>query len=76
MFFMKKVNFKKKSADDHYLRHILLDDVRPFGIATLEFETKLKKSIRMGITIFKISFGEVCRLIYSRKFNFMAHALP
>ena len=34
-------------------------------LATLQFETKLQKCIRMGITlIFKISFGEVYRRIY------------
>ena len=39
-------------------------------LATLQFELKLQKCIRMGITIFKISFGEVYRRIYVRKSRF------
>ena len=36
-------------------------------LATLKFETTLQKSIRMGITIFKFSFGAVYRRINSWK---------
>ena len=39
-------------------------------LATLQFERKLQKCIRMGITIFKISFGEVYHWIYCRKPHF------
>ena len=41
-------------------------------LATLQFETRLQKCIRMGITIFKISFGELYRLLYGRKSCFAA----
>ena len=40
--------------------------------ATLQFETKLQKCIRMGITMFKFSFGEVYRRINIRKSPFTA----
>ena len=39
-------------------------------LALLQFETKLQKYIRMGITIFKFSFGEVNRRIYVWKSGF------
>ena len=41
-------------------------------LATLQFERKLQKCIRMGINIFKISFGEVYRRIYIPKSSFTA----
>ena len=41
-------------------------------LATLQFERKIQKCIRMGITIFKISFREVYRRIYVRKSRFTA----
>ena len=41
-------------------------------LATLQFETKLQKCIRMGITVFKLSFGAVYRRIYVRKSRFTA----
>ena len=41
-------------------------------LATLQFETKLPRCIRMGITIFKFSFREVYCLIYVRKPLFTA----
>ena len=46
-----------------------------FGImrlAKLQFEMKLQKCIRMGITIVKILFGEVYRRIYVQKSHFKA----
>ena len=41
-------------------------------LATLPFETILQECIRMGITIFKILFGEIYCQIYSRKSCFTA----
>ena len=38
--------------------------------ATLQFERKLQKCIRIWITIFKFSFEEVYRWIYSPKSRF------
>ena len=35
-----------------------------------------KKCIRMGITVLKLSFGEVSRQIYDRKLHFMAPLVP
>ena len=40
-------------------------------LAMLQFETRLQKYIRMGITIFKISFEEVYRRIYSQTKNIL-----
>ena len=36
-------------------------------LVMLQFRMRLQKCIRMGITIFKISFGEVYCRIYVRK---------
>ena len=41
-------------------------------LAMLQFERKLQKCIRMGITIFIITFREVYRRIYGRKSRFTA----
>ena len=41
-----------------------LNDIRLYRVATLQFETKRQKCIRIGISISKISFEEV----YHRKF--------
>ena len=38
-------------------------------LIALQFETKLLKCIRMGITIFKFSFGEVYRSCVAVKLN-------
>ena len=40
--------------------------------ATLQFETKLQKCIRMGKPYSKFSFGEVYRLIYAWESHFTA----
>ena len=42
-------------------------------VATLQFETKLQKWIRMVITIFKIFIWDVYRPIYGRKSRFTSH---
>ena len=51
---------------------ISLNDVRMMRLATLQFEKKQPNGIIMGITIFKISFGEVYRRIYVQKSRFTA----
>ena len=40
--------------------------------ATIQFERKFQKYIRMGTTIFKVSFEEVYRRIYGPKSRFTA----
>ena len=45
---------------------------RIMRLAMVQFETKLQKCIRMGITIFNFAFGEVYRRIYIRKSHFTA----
>ena len=41
-------------------------------LAMLQFEPRLQKRIRMGITIFKFSFGELYHWIYGWKFSVTA----
>ena len=54
----------------HKIYHISLDDVLLYAVCNDSIERKLQKCIIVGMTIFKVSFGEVYRRIYGPKWLF------